>query len=666
LSRTSPTARTVLCPGRWLALCASLALAACATQPTPEQPSEGEQTEAPSAERRLARARELVEQDRPLEAVRIYRALAEQADATAAQRHRLRIAEMLFASDHPELALAWHRRLNAQPIPQALATRKRLVDARAAVERRQGVRALRLLPIITSQTPDELRARILAIRADAYGVTGQPLRGVRARIARADLLTDPKERQRNNDAIWNLLLSLPNDRLQELASRDALDSVLSGWIALARQVRKGRLGEVGITEALAEWRQRFPDHPAQRFSERLEERVVAEFDYPERIALLLPLSGRLSEPARAVRDGILAAYYDQADYVERPAIEIHDTGADGTTPLSAYRRAVDQGAELIIGPLAKSGVAALASQDSLQVPVLSLNVPRQSQGNRPHNLYQFGLLPEDEARQAAEAATQNDHFNAAVLTPSGEWGRRMRRAFRSRFGELGGATVAHGLYNPEASDHGRAIKRLLNLDASYARRRRVASTIGRSVEFEPRRRQDIGMVFTAAMPEQARLIKPQLEFHQAAKLPVYATSHVYTGFPDAEADWDMNGLDFAETPWLLDNLSDPSPLYQTIFDLWPQRHRRVPRLYALGIDAFSLVPHLQRLAREASASLAGRTGRLSIDADHRVHRKLRWARFDEGLPVPVPRPEAPVGDDDGGDGSDGGVGADVRERAQGS
>ncbi len=661
----------ILRRGRWLALCASLVLAGCATQPTPKQPSEGEQAEAPSAESRLERARALVEGDQPLKAVRIYRELAEQADATTAQRHRLRIVEILFASDHPQLALAWHRRLNAQPIPQALATRKRLVDARAAVQRRQGVRALRLLPVITSQTPEDLRARILAIRADAYGVTGQPLRGVRARIARADLLTDPNERRRNNDAIWNLLLSLPNDRLQKLAARDELDPVLRGWIELARQVRKGRLGQVGITQAVDDWRQRFPDHPAQRFSDRLEERVVAEFDYPDRIALLLPLSGRLAEPARAVRDGILAAYYDQAGYVERPAIEIHDTGADGTTPLSAYRRTVDQGAELIIGPLAKSAVAALASQDSLQVPVLSLNAPRETSGTRPDNLYQFGLLPEDEGRQAAEAATQNDHFNAAVLTPSGDWGRRMRRAFRGRFAELGGVAVANGLYNPEATDHGRAIKRLLNLDASYARRRRVASTIGRSVKFEPRRRQDVGMVFTAAMPDQARLIKPQLEFHQAAKLPVYATSHVYSGHPNAEADWDMNGLNFTETPWLLDNLSDPSPLYQTIVDLWPQRHRRLPRLYALGIDAFSLVPHLRRLAGEAGASLTGRTGQLSIDADQRVHRKLRWARFDEGLPVPVRRPESPVGDDEGdgdddGAGGDDGVGADVRERAQGS
>jgi outer membrane PBP1 activator LpoA protein len=328
---------------------------------------------------------------------------------------------------------------------------------------------------------------------------------------------------------------------------------------------------------------------------------------------------------------------------------------------------VAEGAAFVIGPLAKSAVATLARRRELEVPVLSLNyLPEDSSARTPSRMYQFGLLPEDEARQAAEAAIQNDHFNAVALVPDGDWGRRMLEAFGRRFEELGGVLLGAAQYNSRATDYARPIQSVLNLDRSYARERRLQSTIQRNVRFEPRRRQDVEIVFVAAMPRQARLLEPQLEFHRAADLPAYATSHVFSGTPDPDADWDMNGLYFTEIPWLLDNLRTPDRLYRAVSSHWPAIHAQYPRLYALGIDAFSVLPHLERMGADTGSGLAGRTGRLTLDERNRIHRQLQWAWFDEGVPVAIPRPEAV--DELNLDLElelDAAVGEDVRERVDG-
>jgi outer membrane PBP1 activator LpoA protein len=648
---------------RWCSLAIVVALvAACAG---PQRQSDTAADQAPPQAELRERAQALIEQGEPLAAVRVYRRLAERADAGERLDYQLRITELLFDTDYTGLALAWHRRLEGQRVPAAHITRKRLVDARAAVARRQGVRALRHLPMITSDTPDDVRVRILAIRADAYAVTGEPVRALEARLTRAPYLATPAAREANNEAIWTLLQSIPADRLETLIGDTRTDPRLRGWAALAQAVRRARLGERSVKRALADWRDQYSDHSALAFSRTLENRVLEAFEYPDRIALLLPLSGRLAEPAAAIRDGILAAYYDQPDYVARPQIAIYDTGDKGTTASAAYERAVDEGAGFVVGPLAKDAVAKLAGRDALEVPVLTLNYARAAgAGASGHDrLYQFGLLPEDEARQAADAAIQNEHFNALVLAPSGSWGRRMLGAFRERFDEVGGQTLEIARYDDRRTDYGRPIEALLNLDASGARHRRLQSIIERDARFEPRRRQDVDVIYAPTRSEQARLIMPQLAFHRAAEVPVYASSHAFTGHPDADAYSDVNGLNFTETPWILDGLAHlgaPDGLHRRVIEGWPQRHRRLPRLYALGIDAFSVVPHLGRLSDDETAGRAGRAGRLTVDDANKVHRKLRWARFVGGVPMAVPRPEAPIGPhfDDwlGLDRSDGGDG----------
>lgn len=633
-------------------------LAGCAPTGPLDRPAE-------QTEEAAQRAQAFVEEGRPLAAVRVYRDLAEQAEPPEGQQWRLRAVELLFAHEYPEMALQWHERLSGEPIPPELAQRKRIVDAQAAVARRQGIRALRLLPPLAPEMDEATRARVLATRADAYQLTGQPVAALQARIERESVLRERDAIERNHEEIWTILQSVPANRLERMAERpDAPE--LAGWAALAQAVREARLGQRSVTRSLKRWLERFPEHPAaQRFADTLRQRVAAESLYPERIALLLPLSGPLAEAGQAVRDGLFAAYYAQPGHMQLPALEVYDTRSQPEQAGRAYEQAVSDDASFVIGPLSKEAVATVAERaaENPELPILSLNYLPGNEGRTaddrqsepPEPLYQFGLLPEDEARQAAEAAIQNGHYNALTLVPGSRWGERMADAFAARFEELGGAVLESGQYNAEATDYGRAIQRLFNLDASYTRERQLQSTLGQNVNFEPRRRQDVQIVFVAAMPRQARLIKPQLDFHRAGRLPTYTTSHAFAGTPSPDADRDMNGLFFTDTPWILENLQSPNELYRRITEYWPDRHGQYPRLYALGIDAFSVLPHLERLARNTSNAMAGRTGLLTLDSRRRVHRQLHWAQMRQGVPVQISRPgatealevEARSGDADG-------------------
>ncbi|MDZ7645133.1 MAG: penicillin-binding protein activator [Woeseiaceae bacterium] len=67
------------------------------------------------------------------------------------------------------------------------------------------------------------------------------------------------------------------------------------------------------------------------------------------------------------------------------------------------------------------------------------------------------------------------------------------------------------------------------------------------------------------------------------------------------------------------------------------------RLHALGYDAFHLVAALYSADLDGMREIDGATGRLYLDSDGRIHRRLAWARFENGEPVPVP-PAAGSGD----------------------
>jgi outer membrane PBP1 activator LpoA protein len=380
------------------------------------------------------------------------------------------------------------------------------------------------------------------------------------------------------------------------------------------------------TALLREWRQRHPEHPANGpLVISMIEASPPALPPSGRLALLVPLSGRAQSAGVAVRDGFLAAFYAQPP-AARPQVRIYDTGTDA---LAAYQRALTEGAEAVVGPLTKEDVVALARSGEVRVPTLALNfLPADIPP--PAKLYQYSLAPEDEAVQVARRLIAEGRRHGIALLPAGEWGQRVLQAFETTLTGGGGRLIAKRVYATDTSDFTDPILALLGVDEAKARHHKLTQVLGEPLEFNARRRSNIEFVFIAGQPQAARLIRPQLRFHFAGDLPVYATSDIYD--PNPKANLDLEGVMFPDMPWMIDPEATAADVRNDLRQAWPDRLRRRGRLYALGFDAYAVLTEI-RVAREPFHSpLAGMTGRLTVDTARRIHRDLEWLQLRGGEP----------------------------------
>jgi outer membrane PBP1 activator LpoA protein len=527
--------------------------------------------------------------------------------------------------------------IDSNKLPAGRRDQLPLLHAELALARNEQNRALGLLQQITS--PENLPDRgkkYHRIKATAYAMSGNPLEATQQLMKLDDLITDQEQKRANQFAIWEQLSILSDQALVQLQTSPPPDT-LSGWMELVLMSRRTAGDTLEWSRSLADWRYQYPQHPAEQALLPAMQNIASRIGpQPKRIAVLLPFSGRTGAVAASIRDGILAARF--ADQLQ-PEIRFYDTSGD-THIWAIYQQAVQDGAEIVIGPLLKEKIQQLAVSSPLSAPVLALNQietsatsPVENSNDSNSGIYQFGLAPEDEARQAAERILADEHFKVLAMAPQNAWGERVLKAFRLHYTELGGQVVGTASYANKSADFGESIKTMLNLTGSKQRHRAVERLFGENLEFQPRRRQDASAVFLLAFPRQARLIQPQLRFHGADDLPNYSTSHVFTGIRNASLDKDMGGIQFCDIPWLLDRSGDWQVLRNQLDTLWPDRSKRYPRLFALGIDAYRILPWLEVLENPGPGSFSGATGNLTMDAEKQLHRSLKWARFNKGIPT---------------------------------
>jgi outer membrane PBP1 activator LpoA protein len=60
--------------------------------------------------------------------------------------------------------------------------------------------------------------------------------------------------------------------------------------------------------------------------------------------------------------------------------------------------------------------------------------------------------------------------------------------------------------------------------------------------------------------------------------------------------------------------------------LWPQKQDTLLRLFAMGFDAYNLLPNLRRLKTLPQVVSYGLTGEINVDDKGVLHRRLLWAQ----------------------------------------
>lgn len=475
------------------------------------------------------------------------------------------------------------------------------------------------------------RLRVDALRADAWIQKDDPARAVELMTQRESMLSSRRSIADNRQHLWQGLLT-SDARVLSAGATLTLDENTRGWLTLgALAASTGQQG-IGWLNGAVHWRDEHFGHPAMSILDQLDLPDELMLDYPKNIALLLPLSGRTARAGKAVQNGFMGAYFSSlAGLDEDQSIRVYDVNTEGGAS-AAYTSAVGDGAEFVIGPLLRDNVTALANDILVPVPVLTLNYLPDGV-LAPPGLYQFALAPEDEARSAAVRAINDGHTRGVALVPNNDWGRRVMSSFASEFESLGGTLLDYRSYTPANQDFSNPIEDLMALSGSVQRYHRLRANIGAPLQFDPRRRQDTEFIFLAADAAAGRLLKSQLKFHYSGDIPAYATSSVFE--LDGRSNSDLNGIMFADTPWVIAPQAWIAHLPASFETHFPDE-RRLGRLHAMGYDAYQLIAALYTARTGDMPELDGATGKLFLDADGRVHRRLAWAQFQNGEPVAIP------------------------------
>jgi len=602
------------------------------TQAAPPEPSVVQAPEVAQAPQEDP-ARALVENGRYLDAALLLSDLAYALPSPTKQDYLLRVVTLLLQGNYTLQADQILNQIDTQGLAADYAIKKGVLNAELLLAKQNPEGALQLLQrlsaSISQSSADNQKSYYLAL-IDIYNHVGHFIGSAQTRAALASLLTDTDEILENQETLLRDLQNLTVKELQQLDTQTPA-SDFKGWVELAL-IAASAGDEQSARSQIDGWQSRFPGHPV---NVSIVNTIVLQqpqaLGRPTKIAVILPLTGNLAKPAKAIRDGFLAAFYSQANKSFLPQIAFYDEPEDASKIEEIYQRAVSDGAQFVIGPLSKQAVTTLSQSNNLSVAVLTFNYG-ENPNYVPPNFFQMSLSPEQEAVHVAEHAWLDGHSNAAAITPQSTWGDRVYQAFKTRWEELGGVIVEQQTYDAKASDYGVPIKRLLNLDESEDRFRSIRRLIPDKLQFEPRRRKDVDFVFMAASPRQGRLLRPQLKFHRASEIPVYSTSYVYTGSLQPDMDRDMNDVKFSDMPWTLKNDGRNGDIKNQIEKLFRGGSQQFMRLYALGIDAYQIIPELNRMRRNRFATFQGETGILYLDVTNRLQRKLLWAQFVNGQP----------------------------------
>ena len=471
-----------------------------------------------------------------------------------------------------------------------------------------------------STAPLEIQLEANELRCDALLAANFPLEAARIRVYNSGLYTG-EDYWHNQDKTWQALRATPSLDLNN-AIDQAVDLTWRGWLELVTQIRLNQFSLEMQLNALQQWRETWPDHPAAiQLPRELEMLSNLSELSPKKIALILPLSGKLAKAGNAIRDGFLAAYYQDHQRDSDTEITFFDSEAY-ESPLDLYLQLQLENYELIIGPLTKEGVKQLGQFPELTPPVLALNYLDDQISTIP-GLYQFGLSAEDELNQILNHLKSQKKSTIAVIHNQSASAKKLVATINKR-SEMDGwpITINYGFTSDQNLSEG--VANLLGIQESKSRTNQLRRLIGK-VDSEPRRRQDIDAVIILASPIKARQIKPLLAFHYASNIPVYATSQIYSGYDQPKKDHDLNGVVFTEIPWLL---NQSEPLRQDIHYL--TQKTAYERFYAMGADAYLLAPRLQLLASFPTSKVQGVTGNLVLNHNLQVRRQLEWATFSKG------------------------------------
>jgi outer membrane PBP1 activator LpoA protein len=373
------------------------------------------------------------------------------------------------------------------------------------------------------------------------------------------------------------------------------------------------------------------------------------------MALLLPLKSETLGPASdSLRAGFMAAWERDRDNIAVTVIETGDVAQD---VLASYAAAAEQN-DIVVGPLARSAVGAVAGSALVNKPTIALNYPEgygtPGSAPLPPQMLAMGLSIEEEARQAAHwASIDHPHGSALILTTNTPWQRRIAAAFAAQWQRytLSSRIVELGTQNGYLSD-----PELVQLRARI--QADPPSLIFAALGADQTRQLRNALV--NVLPEMANAAQPAnglpqgstdqvpgaltgaQAMAQANILPIYGTSSLNPGNGSNSPTQELDGVRLLDLPWQLQRDHPAVMVYPRPVASADRRPGAadMERLYALGIDAYRVA---REIARHPASRfhLDGVTGRLTISfglGEASFERQEQPALYQNGVAQAVSTP----------------------------
>ncbi|MEQ1963025.1 penicillin-binding protein activator [Xenorhabdus khoisanae] len=319
-------------------------------------------------------------------------------------------------------------------------------------------------------------------------------------------------------------------------------------------------------------------------------------------------------------------------------VKVYDTNSQPLANLLA--QAEQDGVTLVVGPLLKPNVEQLVQVET-PLNILALNELDVPQA-RPNICY-FSLSPEDEAKSAAMHIWQQQKRNPLILIPRTDLGSRIAKAFAKEWQKLGGQAVLQQTFGTtgemrQSMNRGVGIRMSgtpVSVSASVtdtaqsniSQNKTSAQVISPSAANGP-----VDAVYIVATADELSIIKPMIDMAISSrkKPALYANSRSNKAGSGPDFRLEMDGMQFSDIPLLT---GTNVPLMQQAAKKFSNDYSLM-RLYAMGIDAWSLANQFTQMQQESGFRLNGASGELSVTDNCIISRQLPWMQFNNGRITP--------------------------------
>jgi ABC-type branched-subunit amino acid transport system substrate-binding protein len=201
-------------------------------------------------------------------------------------------------------------------------------------------------------------------------------------------------------------------------------------------------------------------------SEVAPQKPVVNSQNAARVALLVPLTGpgNIGNIGTALKEAGELAIFD-AGGAEVVLIPIDTKGTQEGARLAA-QQALQEGAEIILGPLLSANVRPVAQEvRAKNIPVLAFSSDRRVAGN---GIFLLSFLPAQEIGRVVNYAVAQGSKGFASLIPQSPYGNLVNTVFDQAVSQNGGKVLSVEQYARNAKSAGKNISRL----ATFAKSKR--------------------------------------------------------------------------------------------------------------------------------------------------------------------------------------------------